>query len=94
MNDIQNQIDDYMKEAIMDSQDIYLSQCWEIVKDLVMWSVENTSYEKVGYLHTLHKELDQSEEILSFKYEDPCGVRGENYSSTYRVTTKPVFVEE
>lgn len=94
MNTIQKQIREYMQEAIMESQDIYLSQCWEIVIDFVMDSVRDINYKQVGYLHTMHKELNQKSEAFSFERNHPWGVHGKDFSDSYAVTTKTVYIED
>jgi hypothetical protein len=47
--------------------------------------------EAVAWLHTMHMELDQTDEQLSFSAENPWGTPGLNYSEEYTVTSEPLF---
>ena len=42
------------------------------------------------YLHTMHMELGQTEQFCSKWKGDPFGIAGEDYSSTYAVTSDPL----
>lgn len=46
--------------------------------------------EVATFLHTLHMELGQTEQLCSKWKGDPFGVSGVDYSSTYSVTSEPL----
>lgn len=51
------------------------------------------SFVIIGFLHTMHKEMDQSISILTFDEKHPWGVQGRDFDPSYFVTTEPVYLK-
>lgn len=50
--------------------------------------------EPVGWLHTLHMELGQTERRFTFSALQPFGLPGKHYSAEYKVTSEPVYTAQ
>lgn len=65
-----------------------LGSPWYVIKPL---GDAEQADEAVAWLHTMHMELDQTDERLSFTDSNPWGEPGVNYSEEYEVTSEPLY---
>jgi hypothetical protein len=64
----------------------------DCVRALLAYQVANVAQgaEVVAWLHVLHMEGDQTDEIVTPNDDDPFGIRGEDYDPSYWVTSEPL----
>lgn len=53
-----------------------------------------TDLKPTAWLYTLHMEGGQKSRRLAFDFINPFGVRGEDYSVEYEVTSEPLYTKD